>query len=134
MTNKKIFQKDKKSIDFGPRIVYNIDSSKEHHKQVKEITTMTTIYTLFTEKVINATENILLTMDNNINLDETILDALAEIDAYLSNISFTSHIKGFRVEIEGFGEKVIRYVECWKALFFYTFKVCKKKETNHIPL
>ena len=73
---------------------------------------MTTIYTLFTEQVINATESIMLTMDNNINLDETILDALAEIDAYLSNISFTSHIKGFRVEIEGFGEKVIHYVEC----------------------
>ena len=73
---------------------------------------MTTIYTLFTEQVINATETLLLTMDNGINLDETIIDALAEIDAYLSSRSFTSHIKGFRIEIEGFGEKVIRYVEC----------------------
>ena len=73
---------------------------------------MTTIYTLFTEQVINTTESILLTMDNNINLDETILDALAEIDSYLLTISFTSHIKGFRVEIEGFGKKVIHYVEC----------------------
>ena len=48
----------------------------------------------------------------NINLDETILDALAEIDAYLLNTNFTAHIKGFRIEIEGFGEKVIRYEGC----------------------
>lgn len=73
---------------------------------------MTTIYALFTEQVINATEAILMTMDNNINLDETILDALAEIDAYLLNTNFTAHIKGFRIEVEGFGEKVIRYEGC----------------------
>ena len=88
MTNKKIFQKDKKSIDFGPRIVYNIDSSKEHHKQVKEITTMTTIYTLFTEQVINATESIMLTMDNDINLDETVIDeTYEELAPFVSKIN-----------------------------------------------
>lgn len=73
---------------------------------------MTTIYALFTEQVINAVETMLMTMDNNINLDETILDALAEIDAYLLNTNFTAHIKGFRIEIEGFGEKVIRHEGC----------------------
>lgn len=73
---------------------------------------MTTIYALFTEQVINATETMLMTMDNNINLDETILDALAEIDAYLLSADSTSHIKGFRIEVEGFGEKVIRYEGC----------------------
>lgn len=73
---------------------------------------MTTIYALFTEQVINAVETMLMTMDNNINLDETILDALAEIDAYLLNTNFTAHIKGFRIEVEGFGEKVVRYEGC----------------------
>lgn len=73
---------------------------------------MTTIYTLFTEQVVNATETILMTMDNNINLNETIFDALAEIDTYLLNTNFTAHIKGFRIEVEGFGEKVVRYEGC----------------------
>lgn len=73
---------------------------------------MTTIYALFTEQVSNTTETQLMIMDNNINLDETILDALAEIDAYLLNTSCTAHIKGFRIEVEGFGEKVIRYEGC----------------------
>lgn len=73
---------------------------------------MTTIYAIFTEQVINATETKIMTMDNNINLDETILDALAEIDAYLLSLNITSHIKGFRIEVEGFGEKVIRYEGC----------------------
>ena len=73
---------------------------------------MTTIYALFTEQVINATESMIMTMDNNINLEETILDAQAEIDAYLLSHSFTTHIKGFRIEVEGFGEKVIRYEGC----------------------
>lgn len=73
---------------------------------------MTTIYVLFTEQVINATEAILMTMDNNFNLEETIIDALAEIDAYLFDADSTSHIKGFRIEIEGFGEKVIKYEGC----------------------
>ena len=73
---------------------------------------MTTIYAIFTEQVINATESKIMTMDNNINLDETILDALAEIDAYLLSLNFTAHIKGFRIEVEGFGEKVIRYEGC----------------------
>ena len=73
---------------------------------------MTTIYALFTEQVINATESMIMTMDNNINLDETILDALAEIDAYLLSLNITFHIKGFRIEVEGFGEKVIRYEGC----------------------
>lgn len=73
---------------------------------------MTTIYALFTEQVINATESKIMTMDNNINLDETILDALAEIDAYLLSLNIAFHIKGFRIEVEGFGEKVIRYEGC----------------------
>ena len=73
---------------------------------------MTTIYALFTEQVINATESMIMTMDNNINLEETILDAQAEIDAYLLSRNFTTHIKGFRIEIEGFGDTVIRYEGC----------------------
>lgn len=73
---------------------------------------MTTIYALFTEQVINTTETELMIMDNGINLDETILEALAEIDAYLLNAFSTAHIKGFRIEVEGFGEKVIRYEGC----------------------
>lgn len=73
---------------------------------------MTTIYALFTEQVINTTESMIMMMDNNINLDETILDALAEIDAYLLSLNIAFHIKGFRIEVEGFGEKVIRYEGC----------------------
>lgn len=73
---------------------------------------MTTIYALFTEQVTNATESKIMTMDNNINLDETILDALAEIDAYLLSLHTACHIKGFRIEVEGFGEKVVRYEGC----------------------
>ena len=73
---------------------------------------MTTIYAIFTEQVINATESKIMMMDNNINLDETILDALAVIDAYLLSLNIAFHIKGFRIEVEGFGEKVIRYEGC----------------------
>jgi hypothetical protein len=73
---------------------------------------MTTIYAIFTEQVVNATESKIMTMDNNINLDETILDALAEIDAYLLSLNIAFHIKGFRIEVEGFSEKVIRYEGC----------------------
>lgn len=73
---------------------------------------MTTIYALFTEQVINATESMIMTMDNNINAEETYLDALAEIDHYLLQHSHTTHIKGFRIEIEGFGETIIKQEGC----------------------
>lgn len=73
---------------------------------------MTTIYALFTEQVIDAREALILTMDNNINAEETYLDALAEIDWYLLQHNYTAHIKGFRIEIEGFGETIIKQEGC----------------------
>lgn len=75
---------------------------------------MTTIYVLFNERMINATEALCLTMDNNINLEESIVDALMEVDDYINQHSaiMMQAVRGFRIEIEGFGEKYIRYEGC----------------------
>lgn len=36
LVNKITYKKDKKSIDFGPKMAYNIDSSRDNNKQTRK--------------------------------------------------------------------------------------------------